>query len=303
VSGAARAGAPELVATGIGFPEGPVVMPDGSVVIVDSYREQLTIVGADHTPRPFAHTGGAPNSCVMGSDGVFYICQNGGTTGPWRAKTMIDASIQWVRPGGNAETLITEVEGIRLNGPNDLCFAPDGSLVFTDPGTYNPQNPDPSYLHRIFPDGTAKVLIAFPTPVFPNGVAVEPDGSVVWDESYTGRVRRIRPDGSIEDLGRLPGEKPIPDGMKIGADGRLYVADFMGKGIHVLAPDGTHEGIIPCGAAPTNCTFDGESLWVTDVGLTRLSTAASSEGRIWRLRVPGGGAPTYRGRIAVRQRP
>jgi gluconolactonase len=300
--GAAKRGEPELVATGIGFPEGPVVLPDGSFVCVDSYREQLIIVGADRTPRPFAFTGGAPNSCVMGSDGVFYVCQNGGTNGPWRAARMIDASIQFVRRDGKAETLITEVEGIRLNGPNDLCFAPDGSLIFSDPGTYNPQNPNPSFIHRILPDGTAKVVMAFPKPVFPNGVAVEPDGSIVWDESYTGHVGRMRPDGTIQDLGRLPGEKPIPDGLKVGADGRLYVTDFMGKGIHVLAPDGKYDGFIACGAAPTNCVFDGEFLWVTDPGLTRLGTEATSEGRIWRVHVPGGGIPTYRGHIALPQR-
>ena len=83
------------------------------------------------------------------------------------------AGIQRVREGGKAETLITEVEGIRLNGPNDLVFAPDGSLVFSDPGTYNPKSPDPSYIHRLLPDGTAKVLVAFPKPVFPNGVTAE----------------------------------------------------------------------------------------------------------------------------------
>ena len=81
--------------------------------------------------------------------------QNGGTVGPWRAAEMVDASIQRVREGGKAETLITEVEGIKLNGPNDLVFAPDGSLVFSDPGTYNPKNPDPSYIHRLLHDGTA----------------------------------------------------------------------------------------------------------------------------------------------------
>lgn len=57
------------------------------------------------------------------------------------------------------------------------------------------------------------------------------------------------------------------------------------------------------GGAPANCAFDVESLWVTDVGLTRPSTEASSESRIPRLDVRGGGTPTYRGRIAVRQRP
>jgi gluconolactonase len=298
--GAAKPGAPELVASGLGFPEGPTVMPDGSLVFVDSFRSELTIVGADRRPRRFAYTAGAPNSSVLGSDGALYVCQNGGTTGPWRAAEMIDPSIQRVREGGTAEALITEVAGVKLNGPNDLVFAADGSLIFTEPGTYNPQSPDPSYIHRLLPDGTAKVVIAFPKPVFPNGVAVEADGSIVWDESYTGHVGRLRPDGTMEDLGRLPGENPIPDGMKVGADGRLYVTDFVGKGIHVLRPDGTYDGFIACGVAPTNCAFDGETLWVTDTGVLKLSTEASSLGSIWRLHVPGGGGPTYKGSIAKR---
>ena len=126
--------------------------------------------------------------------------------------------------------------------------------------------------------------------------------SIVWDESYTGRVGRIRPNGNIEDLGRLPGDDPIPDGLKVGADGRLYVTDFMGKGIHVLAPDGQPEAFIPCAAAPTNCAFADDILWVTDPGLTSLGTEATSKGCIWRLRIPGGGAPTYKGVIAEPQR-
>ena len=295
---AARPGAPELIASGLGWPEGPTVMPDHSLVFVDSYRSQLTIVGPDRSPRRFAYTAGGPNSCVLGSDGALYVCQNGGTTGPWRAAEMVEPSIQRVRESGKAEALITHIGAIKLNGPNDLVFAPDGSLVFTDPGTYNPKDPDPSYIHRLLPDGTAKVVHAFPSPVFPNGIAVEADGSIVWDESYTGRVGRIRPDGRIEDLGRMPGEKPVPDGLKIGADGRLYVTDIVGKGIHVLQPDGKVDGFIACGAAPTNCAFDGETLWVTDAGVLAVSAEASAEGRIWRLHVPGGGAPTYKGRIA-----
>lgn len=178
-----------------------------------------------------------------------------------------------------------------------FAFAPDGSLVFTDPGTYNPAAPDRSYIHRILPDGAAKVVIAFPDPVFPNGVAVEADGSIVWGESYTGHVRRRRPNGMIEDFGRLPGANPVPDGMKIGADARLYVADFMGGGVHVLASNGKHEEFIRCGVATTNCAFDGESLWITDPGLNSLATEATSKGCLWRLRIPGGGAPIYKGRL------
>ncbi len=124
---------------------------------------------------------------MLGADGALYVCQNGGTVGPWRAAEMVDASIQRVREGGKAETLITEVEGIKLNGPNDLVFAPDGSLVFSDPGTYNPKNPDPSYIHRLLPDGTAKVLVAFAKPVFPNGVTSRPTARSCGTNPIPGR--------------------------------------------------------------------------------------------------------------------
>ena len=119
---------------------------------------------------------GAPNSCVLGSDGLLYVCQNGGTTGPWRAAEMTTPSIQRVAEGGKPEILVTEIAGITLNGPNDLVFAADGRLIFSDPGTYNPANPDPSYIFAIEPDGTASIAVDFAEPTFPNGVAIEADG-------------------------------------------------------------------------------------------------------------------------------
>jgi len=289
----------EVVAAGLGWPEGPTALPDGRLVFVESYRSQLTVLGSDRIPRRFAYVAGAPNSCVLGTSGWVYVCQNGGTVGPWRAAEMVAPSIQRVREGGVAEVLVTEVEGIRLNGPNDLVFASDGRLIFTDPGTYNPGNPDPSYIHALAPDGTARVVVAFPEPVFPNGLVVEADGSIVWGESYTGHVCRRRPDGIIDDLGRLPGTRPTPDGMKIGADDRLFVADIAAGGIRVLTRDGKIEAFIPVGKAPTNCCFDGETLWVTDAGVLADSTEPSSAGQLWRVHVPGGGPKAHLGYVNV----
>ncbi|MBB6411948.1 hypothetical protein [Mesorhizobium sangaii] len=60
----------EVVATGLGWPEGPTVLPDGRVVIVESYRSQLTAIDHDGTARQFAYVAGAPNACVLGSDGL-----------------------------------------------------------------------------------------------------------------------------------------------------------------------------------------------------------------------------------------
>jgi gluconolactonase len=293
---------PELVVSDLGWPEGPSVLPGGSVAFVESYRSQLTVVSPDGKARQLAYVTGAPNACVLGGDGALYVCQNGGTVGPWRAAEMTVPSIQRVREGGRPEILLTEVEGIKLNGPNDLVFAADGRLIFTDPGTYNPQNPDPSYIFALSPDGSASVVMKFPDPVFPNGVAVEADGSIIWDESYTGHVGRRRPDGTLEDLGRMPGDNPILDGMKIGADGRIYVTDLVAGGIHVVARGGTVEGFISCGGAPTNCVFDGETLWVTNAGVLAASTEPSYAGTLLRLTIPGGGAPTHHGRISARAR-
>ncbi len=288
----------EQVASGLGWPEGPTVLPDGRVVFVESYRSQLSVWSPEGVER-YAYTAGAPNSSVLGRDGEVYVCQNGGTVGPWRAAEMSVPSIQRVdREGGSAEILITEIEGIALNGPNDLVFGSDGRLYFTDPGTYRPAAPDPSYIFALDPDGTGHVVIAFHTPVFPNGIAIEMDGSIVWDESYTGHVRRLRPGSTdIEDLGRLPGENPILDGMKIGSDGRLYVTDITAAGIHVIQPDGTVDEFIPCGNAATNCAFDGEILYMTDAGVPADSADPSFGGALWRIALERTGQPVHRGRI------
>ena len=66
----------ERAASGLGWPEGPAVLPDGRLVFVESYRSQLTVVGADGAPRQFAYVAGSPNSCVLGRDGaVAYAVQ------------------------------------------------------------------------------------------------------------------------------------------------------------------------------------------------------------------------------------
>ena len=186
-------------------------------------------------------------------------------------------SIQRIVPGGKAAILVTEVEGIKLNGPNDLVFA-TGRLARSSPipAPTTPPIPIPATSSRW--RRTARRAWSSPSPSRSSrtGVAVEADGSVVWDESYTGHVRRRRPDGKIEDLGRMPGDNPILDGMKIGADGRLYVTDLVGAGIHVVQPNGKVDDFIEVGGAPTNCAFAGETLWVTDATRARRQHRAQS---------------------------
>jgi gluconolactonase len=291
----------ELLADGLGWPEGPSILQDGTIVFVESYASQVSAWTPERGRERYAYTAGAPNSCVVGADDVVYVCQNGGTVGAWRADEMSVPSIQRIeRRGGTPEILVTEIEGVPLRGPNDLVFAPDGTLYFTDPGTYDPAHPDPSYIFALRPDGRAEIVVEFPQPVFPNGLAVQDDGALVWDESYTGRAGRTRGRGAVlEDLGRLPGDNPVPDGLKIGRDGRMYVTDLVGGGIHVLSPDGAAERFVAVGSAPTNCLFVGETLYVTDAGRLADSAEASFRGTLWRVPLGVAGQPLVRAAVGA----
>ena len=67
-----------VLATGLEFPEGPVVMPDGSVLLVEIRGRRLTRVYPDGRKQVVAEIPGGPNGAAMGPDGKCYICNNGG---------------------------------------------------------------------------------------------------------------------------------------------------------------------------------------------------------------------------------
>ncbi len=180
---------------------------------MESYRSQVSVWERGRGVTRYAYTAGGPNSCVLGDNGSMYVCQNGGTVGPWRAEEMSVPSIQRIeREGGKAEIIATELDGKRFNGPNDLVFGQDGRLYFTDPGTYRPGDPEPSYLFVLNPDGTGRLLAELTPPTFPNGIAIEADAHRWSGRSRdTGMRRLLRPGDRAHqvDIARLPGERPV----------------------------------------------------------------------------------------------
>jgi gluconolactonase len=112
-----------IVTTGLKFPEGPIAMPDGSVLVVEIEGARLIRVAADGVKTTVATLGGGPNGAAVGPDGKCYVCNNGGfnwlhaedghTRPHGRADAYEGGSIQRVDlASGAVEVLYTECDGV-----------------------------------------------------------------------------------------------------------------------------------------------------------------------------------------------
>ena len=286
----------ETLAAGLGHPEGPDILPDGRIVMVETYTSKIIAWSRERGIHDYADCGGGPNACMLGSDGAVYITQNGGTVGAWKADVMSVPSIQKAWSDGRVEILVEAVDGIPLQAPNDLSFGPDGRLYFTDPADYQPDDRRPGRVFALSPDGSGECLAELPE-AYPNGIVAEADGGVVWVESYDRGVYRISPDGRTEQIHQLP-EGHVPDGLKIDAEGNLWITTFMSGGVDIVAADGTAIGFLETGGVPLNCTFHQGDLIITDFGdITEITSDAPMDGRLWRVSVDVEGMPLFRGAI------
>src|SRR2546426_2947260 len=140
------------IASGLRFPEGPVAMPDGSVVLVEIERRTLSRVTPDGKIHVVARLGGGPNGAAMGPGGKIYVTNNGGlkfVERPGKLFPVLQAddytggSIQVVDlETGTFDTLYDRCDGRRLNGPNDLVFDGAGGFWFTDLGKTRARDAD-----------------------------------------------------------------------------------------------------------------------------------------------------------------
>ena len=170
----------ELVTEGLEFPEGPIAMADGSVILTEIKGKRLTRVTPDGKRTTVADTGGGPNGAAIGPDGSIYVTNNGGAfvwldnngltiPGPTPPEHT-GGSIQKVDiKTGAVTTLYTECEGRRLIGPNDLVFDKQGGFWFTDHGCGTPGAA--SSARSITPRPTARISSA------PAIISFRPTGS------------------------------------------------------------------------------------------------------------------------------
>jgi gluconolactonase len=283
----------DLLASDLGFPEGPVVMPDGSVVLCDGNTGEL-LRWREGGVEAYAHTGGSPWGAVLGSDGVIYVTQGGNVPGSGDFSAV--CGIQAVRPDGTVELIASEIGGHTLAGPNDLAFGPDSRLYFTDSGTEEDprvDSPAPGRLFVLGPSRQGEFLMERPE-LYPNGIAFDAQGALYWTESRGHRVCR-RDNGEAVIFSQLS-DNHVPDGMAFAQDGRLFVCTTVSGGVTVLSPSGEILEEINLGEHATNCIFDGPSLYVTATKVPDLG-ADQRTGTFWRVQTDATGLPLRPGRL------
>lgn len=292
----------EVLAEGLQHPEGPDVMPDGRLVFVEGFRSRVVTWSREQGVQNFAHVGGKPYAVVVGSDDHLYVTQSTESSGPWTGKYPAPPSIQRVSPDGSTvEVLCTEVDGVKLSRPNDLTFGPDGRLYFTDSGIWGvPVHTDPGYVFALNPDGTGEVIAAV-GPTFPNGIAFEDDGCLIWSESTEERISRRKLDGTIEVVVQLP-RGHHAEGLKVDVDGNIWITTFEAGFVDVFSRSGELVRQIQTGGVPVNLVYNDGRIFVADMGPRqpedRDETGATVRGRLLGIDVDVDFRPFFRGSIS-----
>ena len=253
-----------VVAEGLAFPEGPIAMPDGSVILVEIERGTLTRVLPDGRNEVIAECGGGPNGAAFGPDGRVWLCNNGGRD----AHGCIQAvSLET----GEVETVYETVEGHRLSAPNDLVFDATGGFWFTDHGSTWERTRDHGGLYYATADGREVREVVYPLEA-PNGVGLSPgDERVYVAETHTGRVRSfdITAPGELalrfgkETRGRLLGTvsgEQLLDSLAVDSSDRVCVATIRSGGITAFDQDGVSTFVPTGDRITTNICFGGEDM-------------------------------------------
>ncbi|UWU24348.1 SMP-30/gluconolactonase/LRE family protein (plasmid) [Rhizobium sp. CB3171] len=287
----------EILAEGLGHPEGPDVLRDGGILFVEADSGRVCVWYPDRAVVTLAATGGAPYGSTLGSDGWIYVTQSGANYGGHALPRPQMPSIQRISPDGAVvQSVCSASNGEPYFAPNDLVWGRDGRLYFTDSGLWEPDNPtQSSAIHAVSADGLAEKIIDL-GPVFANGIGCEADGSIIWLESYTRVIGRLRPDGRREVVARLPAGQ-TPEGVAIDSEGNLWITTFEAGLVAVLSRDGRTLREIEVGGVPVNCTFVDDWLYVTDFGspVDPGDEDSLRPGRLLRMRVDAKGMPMTRG--------
>lgn len=283
----------DILAEGLEFPEGPIAMPDGSVILVEIKRQTLTRVWNGRS-EAIAKIGGGPNGAAIGPDGACYITNNGGfawheanglTIPGHAAKDYETGRIERVDLAtGRVERIYDKVGEFKLRGPNDLVFDKSGGFWFTDLGKNFARTKDRGGLYYAKPDGSLIKEAAYGF-VGLNGVGLSPDEKVVyaaetetaklWAFDITGEGE-VAP-GMLGLAGRQVVAQPnlvFFDSLAVQANGDVCIATILNGGITTITPAGVSTHTAFPDPLVTNICFGGADMrdaYVTLSGTGKLA--------------------------------
>jgi gluconolactonase len=290
----------ELVAEGLRFPEGPVAMADGSVIVTELARETITRVHPDGRAEVLTPTGGGPNGAAIGPDGALYIANNGGAftwieqggltfPGPTPADHQGGYIQRFDLGSGDLAVIYESCDGKLLIGPNDLVFDRHGGFWFTDHGCSIEGGKKYGALYYAKADGS-HIAQARHSLFSPNGVGLSPAEDVVYAaDTNLGRLWAFdveRPGVLAAPANFAPGRVvcnlpgyQLLDSLAVEAGGKVCVATIINGGITAFDADGATEHFPVPDLVTTNICFGGpdmQTAWIT----------ASSTGKLYKARWP-----------------
>lgn len=269
--------------SGLNFPEGPVALTDGSLLVGEIVTGSVARVASDGSITRVAECRGGVNGMAVGPDAHVYVCNNGGLRfedygthiGPVAlADDRIGGRIQRVDIStGTVTDLYCECDGAPLVSPNDLVFDGRGGFYFTDTadGLLFYGAADGSRVGRVASDLT-----------FPNGVGLSPDGAHVYvAETYSGRLWRltIEAPGVVANGGRqllCQLDSAQFDSLAVDSEGNVCVATLTANGVTAISPSGTvvaEVGVPVTDPFVTNVCFGGDDMrtaYITASGTGRV---------------------------------
>jgi len=238
--------------------EGPIALPDGSVVFTETAASRLTRIDKDDNVSTFLENTNGSNGLAFDAKGRLISVQT--TPGQTRVGVIF--------PKGSEATLEDGING----RPNDLTVDRKGGVYFTVPGPVTqpggaaPPAPFVPLVFYIPPGGrAAKMAEGIESP---NGILLSRDEKTLYINNTRGEYLLafdVQPDGTLtnrRNFGRYEGVTKTPTGVSSGADGlaidndgRLYAATT--AGVQVFSPEGKHLGTIPVSRPPQNLAFAG----------------------------------------------
>lgn len=290
----------KIIATGLRFPEGPIAMRDGSILLVEVERQTLSRVQLDGRVDVVAQIPGGPNGAALGPSGCVYVCNNGGMSWSRSAATLRPHGVPDGYEGGgidvvdlstgSVQRLYDSCGGHRLKGPNDLVFDGQGGFWFTDLGKRRDRDMDRGFVYWARADGSEIREVTGPM-MTPNGVGLSPDGRTLYvAETDTGRIWGF----DVEAPGKLRLKGwPSPNGgriiaglggygrfdsLAVSASGHICAATVEGCSIAEISPV---TGLLRHHFVPdmltTNICFGGEDLRTAYVTLSHTGQLAALE--------------------------